>query len=354
MLAQHWAAADMNGVSNKPSHFHVWSPSMKVGMAVPLVFAALLAVSGCTEPLEQGDSAARGADAADVVLGDGSAEGDAVDRDATIDVGDGSNLDDVDDIDAPSTDASSDAGENTDTATVDTPDPGPQPRRVRVMTYNIQHATSSNPQALADVINAANPDIVCLQEVDKHTPRSPANQARRLGRLTGMHHRFKSTRPHNGGYTGLAVLSRFPIKKVWRVRLTSTRYPRILMMVKVELDDGTIMTVGNTHLGLQPEVRQTQAREVRSVLKQKSLAVLGGDFNSYPTGAVHNIIDNIMVDTWGQAGSGPGETSPAGHPRHRIDYIWRTRDWARARRGNVINTTASDHRPVVVNVVRHR
>ena len=90
------------------------------------------------------------------------------------------------------------------------------------MSYNIHIATSgsitdfsiTDLQALADVINKENPDVVDFQEVDKYTLRSgkDSDQAKDLGELTGMHHYFASTSFKSDEKQGQAILSKFPIK----------------------------------------------------------------------------------------------------------------------------------------------
>src|SRR5690606_562225 len=85
---------------------------------------------------------------------------------------------------------------------------------LRVLTYNIHlGALGTDGQRdlgrIADVINAANPDIVALQEVDKNVPRSGnVNQMFQLGQLTGMQHYFGKTRNLNGGEYGNGILVR--------------------------------------------------------------------------------------------------------------------------------------------------
>src|SRR5687768_5205621 len=99
---------------------------------------------------------------------------------------------------------------------------------VRVMTYNIQ-AGGGGLGKVADVIRAAAPDIVALQEVDVHwSERSTfADQAALLGKLLGMHARFAliyriaatdSTKPPRE--YGLALLSKCPIQSFTNHTLT--------------------------------------------------------------------------------------------------------------------------------------
>ena len=60
----------------------------------------------------------------------------------------------------------------------------------------------------AEVIKRVNPDFVGLQEVDSVAQRSDyVDQAKELGRLTGMHYFFAPAKEHkSGGLYGVAAL----------------------------------------------------------------------------------------------------------------------------------------------------
>jgi endonuclease/exonuclease/phosphatase family metal-dependent hydrolase len=122
---------------------------------------------------------------------------------------------------------------------------------LRLMTYNIKHGAESSLEQVADVINAEQPDLVALQEVDVDADRSGnVDQPHRLSQLTGMASLFRSatTLPTNGLY-GVALLSRFPIISSSKLLLTSGSEQRILMTVDVELDAGWLVPIGVTHMG---------------------------------------------------------------------------------------------------------
>ncbi|MNQ91824.1 hypothetical protein D3C85_1072220 [compost metagenome] len=80
------------------------------------------------------------------------------------------------------------------------------------MTYNIHvgiPASGSTPNlaATAAVINAASPDLVALQEVDKNTTRSGGvDQAAYLATATGMNYYFAKAINRFGGEYGIAIL----------------------------------------------------------------------------------------------------------------------------------------------------
>src|SRR5687768_6516843 len=87
-----------------------------------------------------------------------------------------------------------------------------QAATLRVMTYNIHLGGLGDDgrrdlNRIADIILAADADIVALQEVDHDVPRSGhVEQVHRLGELTGMQSFFGEARNLNGGGYGNGVL----------------------------------------------------------------------------------------------------------------------------------------------------
>lgn len=235
----------------------------------------------------------------------------------------------------------------------DPPKPPSSKKTIRVMTYNIKRGSVTSIEKVAAAIKAQDPDLVGLQEVFEGSGSNTRSNAKKLGSLLKMHSVFRYAHSVPGGYMGNAVLSKYPILSVKRVDLSaSAKYNRILMIVRVKQPDGTVLTIANTHFGLTSAERSLQMREVRAQLKGRKLLTLTGDFNSWPSSDVHKFLTEELRDTWGEAGSGDGPTSPARAPRNRIDYIYRSRDWKRAEKARVPNTQASDHRPVRVDLVR--
>ena len=97
--------------------------------------------------------------------------------------------------------------------------PARDPRTLRVMSYNIHIGVGLDKKSdlarIANVIKAADVDVVALQEVDVRTRRSgtDVDQLAELAKLTGMHGRFGKGRDFDGGEYGQAILSRQPIKE---------------------------------------------------------------------------------------------------------------------------------------------
>jgi len=245
--------------------------------------------------------------------------------------------------------------------------PAPAPL-LRVMTYNIQSG-HGNLEATAAAIRAAAPDLVALQEVDVHWAErsSFADQATMLGERLHMAARFAHIYRIAGADSGkpprefgVALLSRHPIIG-WRndtlTRLsTQDTNPSPapapgLLEATVDLH-GTAIRVFNTHLDYRsdPRVRRQQVSEMLAYIGAASTPTLVfGDLNAPPDAPELAPLFARLRDAW-PASAGPGFTYPADKPAKRIDYVL-TSGHFRVRSANVVATEASDHRPVVVELV---
>jgi endonuclease/exonuclease/phosphatase family metal-dependent hydrolase len=222
-----------------------------------------------------------------------------------------------------------------------------------VMTFNIKSGRDSSLEAVAAVINAERPDVVAMQEVDVNTTRTGmVDQPHRLGQLTGMTSLFRTAIPYEGGSYGLAVLSDHPVLSSTSTQLTSVGEQRILITVEIEIEPGRVITIADTHLGLDAATRVTQATEVIATLGNDPDVLLFGDLNDEPGTPPIALLDGAFRDAWTLAGSGDGFTIPVTTPTRRIDFIYLGTAWAAPIDIRVIDTQSSDHRPVVARIPR--
>jgi endonuclease/exonuclease/phosphatase family metal-dependent hydrolase len=230
-----------------------------------------------------------------------------------------------------------------------------------VLSYNIHHGEGLDGRVdlgrIAEVINAASPDIALLQEVDRYLPRSGnIDQARDLGQATGMHVAFGAnlTVAH-GGY-GNAILSRFQLTNTANLRLpgSPSGEPRGVLGADVTLPDSfgaTTLRILVTHLDhLPPDTDRLRAiDEINRCAEQEGrLVVIGGDFNATSQSAVLS----RFRDTWTLVGDGEHPTFPAMMPQRQIDFIG-YRSPTRVSVGDVIvldEAVASDHRPLFASM----
>ncbi|HEX7859435.1 MAG TPA: endonuclease/exonuclease/phosphatase family protein [Verrucomicrobiae bacterium] len=234
------------------------------------------------------------------------------------------------------------------------------PAQITVMSYNIHHAEGTdgklNLERIAKIVQAQNPDLVALQEVDDRADRSGrVDQAAELGRLTGMHHVFGKAMDFQGGGYGQAILSRWPIKaqQVHQLPQRVGREPRILLRTTIASSSFGKMVFGTTHLDHQiEEIRVEQVNEINRLLSPTTSSVpliLAGDFNAVPESAPMQ----VMASQWLDAAHGTAApTIPATNPRRRIDYIFcaPSEKWTTTQSTVLEEPIASDHRPVVTTL----
>jgi len=264
---------------------------------------------------------------------------------------------------------------------------------IRVMSYNIKHgqtnaacaqaaATPGQPpaadcnldlQAAIAVIREHDPDIVGLQEVDRHWGRSAgADQPELLAAALGMPHTCyganlshqpdaHADRTHQ---YGTLILSRHPILTCGNTLLPRTGVAAEQRGVTLAIIDvnGVTLRFYNTHLHVAAADRLLQTPVIAQAIDvAASPIVVVGDFNAQPTAKELEPIATRLTDAWARAGvrdagNPDGLTSPAepdSAPRHRIDYAFVSPSVAiRAARVVVDGKThlASDHYPLVVDL----
>lgn len=236
------------------------------------------------------------------------------------------------------------------------------------MTYNIQYGNEGLDSVIA-VINAEKPDVVGLQELDVHwAERSRfVNQTELLAKGTGMEYRFAriyqlpnddpSKQPRE---FGVGVLSRYPIVSFTNHVITrlstqeETPVPKPLPgFLEATIDvNGTKVRVFDTHLDYRsdPRVRQQQVAEMLTYIGDPSSPILlFGDLNAPPDAPEIQPLLARLRDAW-PASASDGLTVPADKPSKRIDYVLMSKHF-HVRSASVPVTVASDHRPVVVDLV---
>lgn len=256
------------------------------------------------------------------------------------------------------------------------------PLTVKVLTYNILGGRNTDGQRdlnrIAEVITTLNPDIVALQEVDRHTGRlNGVDLAAELGRLTGMQHVFGRAMKYDGGEYGEAILSRFPIVNITNhalpiVPIDTTNgtamqevEPRAALAVELQFRDteNTFIFIG-THLDhlRDPSNRNAQAIGLLEIAAEygNKPVILAGDLNSTPDSEAIATLLTHWKDAWPP--DRDGGTSPRSN--RRIDYVmftpaakWRVNAAYRGidiKKDDVtwqaLISVASDHLPVMAEI----
>lgn len=243
----------------------------------------------------------------------------------------------------------------------------PEGDAVRILVYNTHAGTDAkhvrNLDRVAQIVKDANADIVLLQEVDSATRRSGGvDQVARLRELTGYYGVFGRAIDYNGGKYGIAILSRWPITSDTLIHLPvaehdSTYEARGALVTKISRPGGVLRVV-DTHLeAYKSSYRLEQARTLASIAgaqRDSGVTIMGGDFNSEPGSGVISIFEQAgWKDGFVQCGTGSGLSFPADVPAKRIDYLLFSGS-TRCVSAKVLETQASDHRPVLFVVVPGR
>jgi endonuclease/exonuclease/phosphatase family metal-dependent hydrolase len=232
------------------------------------------------------------------------------------------------------------------------------PQTLRVLCYNIHYGQGNDKvydiARLAEVIKAAKPDLVALQEVDVGVRRSNrVHQVRRLAELTGLAARYGPTQHYEGGLFGNAVLTRLPILDVVIHPLPYTEatekvvtYPRAAIAVTVQGPDGQPLRFISTHFQHNlPEDRVAEAGAINQLFAGENddiPTILAGDMNAKPDSEPMSILHRRWTNAIDKA------ATPTSSGKTRIDYVL----YRPAHRFRVVETKvidermASDHLPV--------
>jgi len=247
---------------------------------------------------------------------------------------------------------------------------------MRVATYNTRHglperATVIDSGGLAATVGRLDCDVVALQELDRGTRRvGGLDQPAHIATAIGAEVRFARAIDFDGGEYGIALASRTGFHRSEVLRLPGAGEPRVALLALVgpgarpgdrvggdiaapggtgDVRDDRLggWAVGSMHLSTAAGDALIQLRLVLRELDSFAdgrPAVLLGDLNLGPL----RVAPVMAAAGWVAAPSGP--THPAIRPRRRID-------WVLARRASVIdswvpNVLASDHRPLVADLIR--
>ncbi len=168
----------------------------------------------------------------------------------------------------------------------------PQKKSIRLVSFNVH--SGKNTKEIAEVFahdkNLSTADVILLQEIEFHQAEKIC-RAETIARHLGFHFVYEPARKlKNSGTHGLAILSRFPIKKTLSIQLPGYKLPfllqtRIALAAGIKIA-GVNITVCNIHLDtrLNPKQRMHQLNECLIRLKEDygQNIIIGGDFNTIP------------------------------------------------------------------------
>jgi endonuclease/exonuclease/phosphatase family metal-dependent hydrolase len=224
----------------------------------------------------------------------------------------------------------------------------------RLMTYNIHQGfddgNTPSLDRIAEVIRAEDPDVVVLQEVARGWMITAQHDALTvLSERLAMQYVFG---PAIGDAYGNAVLSRLPLSDVRYVsypRQPQLRHqPRGAILLRVA--DVLLVATHLDHIGGATEVRQGQVYALLSAWNNERPALVVGDLNALPGSAEMSLLEGAGFRDLAKDDGADQPTSPAADPKNRIDYVWGI--GVTGSQAHTVATTASDHRPLVMNISR--
>jgi endonuclease/exonuclease/phosphatase family metal-dependent hydrolase len=224
----------------------------------------------------------------------------------------------------------------------------------RLMTYNIhQGFDDGNVPSLdriAQTIAAESPDVVVLQEVVRGWMIGEQHDALTvLSERLAMPYVFG---PAIGDAYGNAVLSRLPISDVQYLRYERQPLLRHQPREAIFFTVSGILVIAThlDHISGATEVRQGQVHAILAKWNAQRPAIVAGDLNALPGTAELRLLEDAGFRDLARDDGADQPTSPATEPRNRVDYVWGI--GVTGSQAHTVASTASDHRPVVVNIAR--
>jgi endonuclease/exonuclease/phosphatase family metal-dependent hydrolase len=237
---------------------------------------------------------------------------------------------------------------------------------IRIMTYNVHGCRGRDrqwlPQRIADVIAAAEPDIVALQELDVGRARSGGiDQAEIIAAALGMRAEFFPAMKVMEELYGDAILTACPSRLVKAGPLPGVPQlrafePRGALWAAITVAGHEIQVI-NTHLGLLARERHKQVDCLLSAdwlghPDCRDPVLLVGDFNTQPRSPSYRKLTKRLKDAHRSRNRHYQATFPARFPTLRIDYAFvgpgihiETVETIRTPLARI----ASDHLPLVVD-----
>lgn len=227
---------------------------------------------------------------------------------------------------------------------------------MRLATFNVKHAALRGLPAVERALREADADVVGLQEIDRGARRSGGvDQARLLGERLGMAWGFARAMDHDGGEYGSALLvaQRLLAGAALHVEAVPLpggggpgEEPRVLLRSRAGP-----LRLFVSHLDLPAATRPPQAEAIARAIGDPNGAVVLCDCNEGVSGpAVRRLLALPLRDAWAEAGAAERPTAPPDRPQERIDLVLLGPLVPRARSARAVDTGASDHPLIVVDL----
>jgi len=232
------------------------------------------------------------------------------------------------------------------------------PTKITVMTYDINNGLGMDNiyslKRIAKIIRSGSPHLVVLNSVDYKTKRGFYDeQARVLAADLGMEFTFARNFETDSGWTGNAILSKFPIEfaenKIYKQDYGQET--KSLLHIIIKTGNNNIHLFG-TELSADSSASSNQAQELIDFVFEwdsNSPIIIGGNFGMTPDYKRVYEMAYYFTDV-GSFIQPEGFTYPAYAPSKRIDYIFSNKfaiPLEVSILDNELTRVASDHLPVV-------
>lgn len=232
------------------------------------------------------------------------------------------------------------------------------PSTLRLLDWNLHYGVSAGPgvdlEEIVQVIEESGADVVALQEVSRGwVMGGGADMATYLADRLGMDYVFAPAADHQFGNVILWKSYLGDVSDVERTGLPYGMGPQRRSAVSATLDmGGTPLRLTSVHLQHRVQNTPTRMDQLETLLEAEPVAgayVLAGDLNAEPGWAETRFLERAgLVSAQDVADATPRLTFPSDAPESRIDWVYGTgvlfSDVA------VLDTTASDHLPIVTTI----
>ncbi|NHT77957.1 endonuclease/exonuclease/phosphatase family protein [Rhizobiaceae bacterium CRRU44] len=234
-----------------------------------------------------------------------------------------------------------------------------------ILTYNVHSCIGTDrrmdPERIAEVIAAARPDVIALQELDVGRARTGGiDQAARIADLLRMTSHFHPALHVREEQYGDAILTALPSRLIKAGPIPSVGETRGALWVEVMVD-GRPVQIFNTHFGLRRGERRQQAETLlgdawigNDACRDQSI-ILTGDFNAIPSSVAYGLLKRRLLPVRVGVGAGSATgmrmapTFPSRFPLLRLDHIFVSEGIETITTGPVrtpLSRIASDHLPL--------
>lgn len=236
---------------------------------------------------------------------------------------------------------------------------------IRILTYNIHQGLDAdgimNLEGIIGEIKKMNPDIVCLQEVNRaQVSNGLVDCLMPVSHSLGMPYVFGAN--SEDGQYGNAILTRYPVRDWDNIKFfnnsTETRGTlHAIIKTRQPNDMGSDLNVFVTHLDHisgSSNVREKQAREVIEFWSKRPRTIITGDLNAEPDTAEMKPFYSVeLKDALDPFGKKYVKTFWEGYGEQamKLDYVFLSKD-LNAVDVMIDDSRASDHKPVAVDIRR--